>query len=79
MKYFYSLFLSIILLLSLTTLNTLAQEFNGDWSCAYATVDDISNGTGYNTISVAVVCEDKFVALVSSSSNETSYTLGQIL
>ena len=57
MKYVYG-FLSAFLLVTLISLNTSAQTFDGLWSCAYATVDDQSNGTGYNTISVAVVGED---------------------
>jgi hypothetical protein len=44
-----------------------AQDFNGDWTCAYATNDDAANGTGIQTITVAVVGEDNFVAMVSQA------------
>jgi hypothetical protein len=35
------------------------------WSCKYYTVDDSPNGTGQRTASVAVLGEDKFVALAT--------------
>ncbi|MBU1096002.1 MAG: T9SS type A sorting domain-containing protein [Bacteroidetes bacterium] len=44
-----------------------AQSFNGKWSCAYATIDDQPNSTGIQTISMAVVSENNFVALVSQA------------
>jgi hypothetical protein len=37
---------------------------NAQWRCLYATYDDATNGTGHNTVGVAVVGEDNFVALV---------------
>jgi hypothetical protein len=44
----------------------LADTAQAQWSCLYATYDDNSNGTGHNTMSVAVMGEDAFVALVMS-------------
>lgn len=42
-----------------------AQTFDGEWSCEYALWDDETNGTGYATISVAVLGENQFVAMVN--------------
>ncbi len=69
------LLLSILAFLTLSTLLT-AQEFNGEWECLYATIDDQPNATGYNTISVAATSEDNFVAVVIRSSNLTYYLVG---
>lgn len=51
-----------------------AQSLVGDWACAYATWDDNSNGTGYNTISVAALDNDKFIALVNRT--DSYYLVG---
>ncbi|MBU1678998.1 MAG: T9SS type A sorting domain-containing protein [Bacteroidetes bacterium] len=66
--------LSILLLIFVSKLSS--QQFNGEWSCEYSTIDDQPNGTGYNTIAVAVVGEDNFVALVRRESNRTNYLVG---
>jgi sugar lactone lactonase YvrE len=44
----------------------LADTTQAQWSCPYATYDDDVNGTGHNTMSVGVMGEDAFVALVMS-------------
>ncbi len=46
----------------------------GQWVCLYATYDDGTNGTGHNTPGVAVLEEDKFVAVVNTpnSNDQTS-------
>lgn len=46
--------------------NTYAQ-WQQPWVCAYATIDDEANGTGIQTISVAVVEENAFAAMVSQA------------
>ncbi|MBN2571187.1 MAG: hypothetical protein JXA68_03600, partial [Ignavibacteriales bacterium] len=53
-----------------------SQVFDGEWSCLYATEDDRGNGTGHNTISVAVLGEDEFVALVNVNTNVGCYLIG---
>ncbi len=67
-----------LLLLLLTAIITSSQTFDGTWRCAYATVDDPSfgNATGYNTISVAALEEDAFVAIVRRGSNNTNFLIG---
>jgi hypothetical protein len=57
---------SLILLTVLFTSNTYSQ-FNDQWRCAYATIDDQPNATGIQTISVAVVEENAFAAMVSQA------------
>lgn len=60
--------LSVFLLLSFFIFSTVsAQEFNGDWTCAYATNDDDVNGTGIQTITMTVISENEFVAMVSKA------------
>ncbi|MCK5571434.1 MAG: hypothetical protein KAJ12_01680, partial [Bacteroidetes bacterium] len=45
----------------------LADSSQSQWRCLYATYDDPdTNGTGHNTMSVGVLDEDAFVALVMS-------------
>ena len=44
----------------------LADTAQAQWSCLYATYDDGTNGTGHNTMSVGMLGEDSFVALVMS-------------
>lgn len=45
----------------------LAQDFGGKWSCDYVTDDNEAMGTGNRTISVGVINENTFVALVYRS------------
>jgi hypothetical protein len=45
---------------------------SAQWHCLYATWDDETNGTGSNTLSVGVIGEDTFVALVSSGRYSTT-------
>ena len=70
--------ISLLLFLSLILTNSflMAQTFDGEWECKYATIDDQPNSTGYNTISVAATGEDSFVAVVIRSSNSTYYLVG---
>ncbi len=67
-----------ILVLLILSPYLFSQTFDGNWSCAYATVDDPvpGNATGYNTISVAALEEDAFVALVRRGSNNTNFLVG---
>lgn len=60
------LLLILLLLNFLITTNDIAQ-FNDKWRCAYATIDDQPNSTGIQTISVAVVEENAFAAMVSQA------------
>lgn len=58
-----------------------AQSFDGIWETDYVTADDPSsnlndNYTGYNTLAVAVVGEDAFVAVVNRSSRNAHYLVG---
>ncbi len=71
----YSLLFSILFIVT-TTLQ--AQQFNGSWSCDYATTDNDANGTGYNTVSVGVVNENNFVALVTTTSGSDCYLVGYL-
>ncbi len=59
---------SFLILLLFTTI-AFSQEFTGEWTCTYATNDDSENGTGIQTVTVTVVGEDNFVALVSQYSD----------
>ncbi len=63
----------LLLFISLLAVPSLAQTFDGTWSCNYSTTDDDANGTGYNTISVGVVNENNFVALISTSDGLSNY------
>ncbi|MBN1638499.1 MAG: T9SS type A sorting domain-containing protein [Ignavibacteriales bacterium] len=69
-------FLFTLTLLLLPFLFLKAQVFDGEWSCLYATEDDRGNGTGHNTISVASLGEDEFVALVNVNTNVGCYLVG---
>jgi hypothetical protein len=67
----------LVLLFSLLLVSSVkSQTFNGEWICEYATIDDQPNATGYNTPSLAVISEDKFVALVRVGSSLTNYLVG---
>ena len=66
MKNFYRISITFLILLFSFTLSN-AQTMDGTWSCAYATTDDGANGTGIQTITVSVVSENEFVALVSQA------------
>lgn len=54
---------------------TSAQTFDGEWSVEYVTSDspDSTNSAGLNVISVAVVEENSFVALVNRGSRNSYY------
>jgi hypothetical protein len=60
MKYFL-LILAVVSLLVIASGTSMAQ-----WQCLYATIDDTPNGTGHQTMSVGVIAENTFVALVMS-------------
>src|SRR5690606_16607626 len=46
------------------------------WQTDYSTYDDDVNGTGYNTISVGVISENTFVALIKQNSSPAYYIVG---
>ena len=72
MKILFTLLFSLIF-----TLLTYSQTLDGNWSNDYSTYDNASNGTGYNTISVAVLSEDTFAALVYRAEDQaTNYLIG---
>lgn len=56
----------------------IAQSFNGNWSVEYVTSDspDSLNSIGYNTISVATISENSFVALTNRGSANSYYLVG---
>lgn len=58
------LFLIFVLFLVLTPSETNSQ-WNSKWKEVYATYDDESNGTGDQTVGVAVLKENTFIALVT--------------
>ena len=58
------------------TINSQAQQFNGTWSCDYATYDDESNGVGINVPSLGVIKENTFVALAYSTDGGTDFLVG---
>ncbi len=60
----------------LFSFTSFAQDFNGNWKCDYSTYDNSDNGTGYNTISVGVVHENTFVALVETTDGLNNYLVG---
>ncbi|HZW39265.1 MAG TPA: T9SS type A sorting domain-containing protein [Ignavibacteriaceae bacterium] len=68
--------LLLLLLISVFSINSYSQTFNGTWQCDYATTDDDLNGTGYNTIDNAVIKNNVFVALVTRITDATSYLVG---
>ncbi len=74
MRKYYYLYLAMFLMVFSLQINS--QNFDGEWSALYVTTDDNANGTGYNTISVAVTTENNFVALVRRGTNLTSYLVG---
>ncbi|MBK8946032.1 MAG: T9SS type A sorting domain-containing protein [Ignavibacteriae bacterium] len=55
-----------------------SQSFDGTWSVEYVTSDspDSLNSIGYNVISVGVISEDSFVALVNRGSANAHYLVG---
>ncbi len=65
-----------LLLLFIFSQIVVAQEFDGDWICNYATIDDQPNATGNRTISTAVYGEDAFVALVADFADNCYYLVG---
>jgi hypothetical protein len=68
MKYFVTI-LAVVSLLVIASGTSMAQ-----WQCLYATIDDTPNGTGYQTMSVGVIAENTFVALVMTP-NVRNYML----
>ncbi|GAB6281459.1 MAG: hypothetical protein STSR0008_01990 [Ignavibacterium sp.] len=72
----FSFFTLLILLIFSPSINS--QTFEGQWFCEYATYDDATNGTGYNTPSVGVIKENTFVALVRRGENQTCFLIGYI-
>lgn len=68
------LFLTLIFILSLPISTLRSQTFDGEWSCLYSTIDDQPNATGLRTISVGVIKENTFVALVSPAPTELTNT-----
>lgn len=70
MSKLYQLFISSFFIVLLSYSSLTAQVFDGDWICAYATTDDGDNGTGIQTIAVAVISEDTFVGMVSQTHND---------
>jgi hypothetical protein len=64
MSKLYRTIISSISLLLFVANFTFGQD---SWSCVYATEDNAANGTGIQTIAVAVVGENNFVAMVSQS------------
>jgi len=74
-KFYIFIALSLSILLSFSTIT--AQTFDGEWTTAYVTDDDNTNGTNQRTMSVAAITgQNNFVALVSRSSNESYYLVG---
>lgn len=72
MKFLQSvLILSLFFLLIIPYSTIKSQTFDGEWSCAYATIDDQPNATGVRTMSVGAIKENTFVALVSPAPGET--------
>jgi hypothetical protein len=70
------IFVFVFVAVSLLQINSYAQSFGLGWKCDYATWDEQPNSTGYNTVSVAAIKENTFVALVLRSSNSTNYIVG---
>lgn len=75
MKLLHSLLVLFSLLILFIPSSTIqAQTFDGNWSCLYATIDDQPNATGIRTMSVGVIKENTFVALVSPAPTELTNT-----
>ncbi len=53
-----------------------AQQFNGTWSCNYATYDDDANGIGINSVDVGVIGDNTFVALAWERNGATNFLVG---
>ena len=73
LRYSFPFFFVIAILF---TISSNAQQFNGTWSCDYATYDDESNGLGINSVSVGVIKENTFVALAYSTNGGTDFLVG---
>ena len=71
-----SISVTALLLSFLLSFSTYSQTFDGQWSCAYATTDDAANGTGQRTFAVAALDNNKFVALINRTSNDSYYLVG---
>jgi hypothetical protein len=74
MRLVYSL--TALLFTLLLSTQTYSQNFDGQWSCAYATTDDDANGTGQRTMAVAALGNNKFVALINRTSRDAYYLVG---
>jgi hypothetical protein len=73
--------LFLIVFLSLSFSASFAQTFDGEWFNAYSTYDEPHpNATGYNTIDVATISQNKFAALTyriaSATLPVTNYIIG---
>lgn len=68
--------ITIFLILLLVKIPAFAQQFNGVWSCNYATIDDQPNSIGSRCIDVGVIKENSFVALTYSTSSGANYLVG---
>jgi len=66
MKIYLQLIPKLALILFFVSTNIFGQ-WTQPWKCAYATIDDEPNGTGIQTISIAVVEENAFAAMVSQA------------
>ncbi len=67
---------SLILLTFITIFSAFGQQFNGTWSCDYATIDDEPNSIGINCPSVGVIGENTFVALAYSTNGGSNFLVG---
>ncbi len=74
--YFRYSFLFSLILTILVMLPTNAQQFNGDWICNYATIDDQPNSVGINVPSFGVVKDNSFVALAYSTNGGSNFLVG---
>lgn len=73
MKKLFTFFIFFSLLFSI---EIISQSINENWSCLYSTYDDNSNGAGNNVISVGVISENEFVALVNRASIDAYFLVG---
>ena len=73
LRNYFPFFIFITILVMSTSYS---QEFNEKWLCNYATYDNETNGAGYPVISVGVIKENTFVALIYRESPNASYIVG---
>lgn len=80
MKFLHTLLILTFFLSLLIPYSALqSQTFDGDWSCLYSTIDDQPNATGLRTMSVGVIKENTFVALVSPAPTELTNTFSYLV